>query len=471
MAFRRRTFVSGMTGLTAGLGAGAPAVAGPEQPDAAPARPIPERQLPIAGLISNPSSLRSVYPISPYEARGARYLPGSNVLRLATGETHFVPVGSPWDAYRPAGDADAGRAAEADRAWLASGEVPGESDGERALAERALLDMRSLTRPGGAHVVAWYTYWQFAWPRDNSWVAAAFAATGHPAEARDMLRFLARAQRRDGTWEARYHPIDARPVADGRRWQLDGCGWVPWATWFWYACGRRPPRDELRELWPMVERAADYVARSLDRDGLPPASPDYWETSEEYVTIGTIAPLRTGMRSAAALARVLGLRGRARWYARTAERLDAAIRRHFAPRGYPRSLEPGSGADSAVTFLAPPFAPAEPEVLDAVRATAAKLVLPNGGVLPGEDWPGDATAAWTAETCWFALALAAARDHRGAGPWLRWVARHRTELGAIPEKVDADGQPGSVAPFSWTAATVLLTLASRRRGLPVPPAG
>lgn len=463
MAFDRRTFLGAAGGLTAGLGVG---TAGPA--DAAPAA-IPERQLPIAGLVSNPSSLRSVYPVSPYEARGAAYLPGSNVLRLATGELHFVPPGSPWDAYGPADDADAMRAAEADRAWLASGIVPATTRAEQELAERALLDLRSLTRPGGAQVPAWYTYWQFVWPRDGSWAVAAFAATRHFTEARAVLGFLARAQHVDGTWEARYHPIDATPVADGRRWQLDGCGWVPWAVWFWYVSRGDEPRDELAALWPMVDRAAGYVAASLDADGLPPVSPDYWETNEQYVTIGTVAPLRTGLRSAAALASAMGEQDKQARYARAAGRLDDAIGTYFAPRGYPRSTASGSGADVAVTFLAPPFAPADPDVLAAVRATAEKLVQPTGGMLPGEDWPGDPGQAWTAETCWFALALAASGHDREGERWLRWVADHRTELGAIPEKVDASGLPSSVAPFSWTAAGVLLSLTAKHGHLPVPP--
>lgn len=462
MALGRRKFL-GAAGLGAGLGLGTG-----NRADAAP-QPIPARQLPITGLISNPSSLRSVYPISPYEARGAAYLPGSNVLRLATGEVHFVPVGSPWDAYRAGPDADAMRAADADRAWLAAGDVPGSGKAERELAERALLDMRSLTRPGGAQVPAWYTFWQFVWPRDGSWAIAAFAATGHGAEAFAVLSFLAKAQHADGTWDARYHPIDASPVADGRRWQLDGCGWVPWATWFWYVSQPGEPQDQLTALWPMVDRAAGYVAGSLDADGLPPVSPDYWETTEEYVTIGTVAPLRTGLRSAAALASILGKDAEHARYARAADLLDGAIRRYFAPAGYPRSTKPGSGADVAVTFLAPPFGPADPGVLAAVQTTAGKLVLPTGGVLPGEDWPGDPDQAWTAETCWFALALAASGHIKDSDPWLQWVADHRTELGAIPEKVDAAGLPNSVAPFSWTAAAVLLTLTARGGRLLAPP--
>jgi glucoamylase len=428
--------------------------------------------LPVAGLTGNQTSLRSVRPISPYEAEGAHYWQGSNVLQVADGRVHFTPVNSPWDVYRPADDPEAQEAAQADRAWLASGTVPGASEAERELATRALLDMRLLTRPGGANAAAWYTVWDFCWPRDASWVIAAFAATGHHAEALSVLKFLQKAQKNDGTWEARYHLIDATPVADGRRWQLDGNGWVPWATWFWYTSHPDPSdagREELQAVWPMVRDAADYAASSLDEHGLPPASPDYWEISTDQPNIGTAAPLLAGLRSAADLARAMGEDPSASRWAKASVDLAEAIQTHFAPHGYPRTLGPASGADAAVTFNAPPFAPYDESVDAAVRSAEGKLVLPNGGVLPGENWPGNRSEAWTPETGFFALAAAASGERDRADRWIGWIADHRTEIGAIPEKVNAEGRPVSVAPLGWTDAIVLLALAGRDGSLPVPP--
>lgn len=427
---------------------------------------------PMAGLIGNPVSLRSTYAISPYEARGASYVDGSTVLRLADGTLHFVPVGSPWDVYRAPGDPDVAKAVAADRAWLAGGTVPGASAAHRDMATRALLDLYCLTRPGGATVAAWYPYWNFVWPRDASWVVAAYAATGHHTDAAAILGFLAKAQHPDGTWDARYHAIDGAAVADGRQWQLDGNGWAPWAVWF--ALASRPAGDpgaekDFQAWWPMVTAAADHAAASIGADGLPPAGPDYWEARTDQITIGTVAPLRAGLRAAADLAERAGDDARRTLYAGAAGRLDAAIARVFAPRGYPRSTDPGSGADSAVTFLAPPFAPATSDLRAAVAASAAKLRIANGGVLPGQDWPSDPTLAWTPETAFFALAQTGLGDQKAADGWLRWLGGHRTELGALPEKVDSDGHPASVAPLGWTGAIVLLTLAARQHALPIPP--
>jgi glucoamylase len=429
-----------------------------------------DQALPIAGLIGNETSFRAVYTIAPYEAEGAHYWPNSRVLQLADGRVHFVPPGSPWDTYAPADDRRANAAADADRAWLASGSVPGATDAEREMAARALLDMRTLTRPNGAAVVAWYDFWQFVWPRDGSWISAAFAATGHPKEAYAILRFLQQAQRPDGTWEARYHPIDATPVKDGRQWQLDSNGWVPWATYFWWASVPHDDttRAQLDQVWPMVRAAADYAAQSLDRRGLPPASPDYWEIATDKPNLGTAAPLLAGLRGATELARAVGDTGRAARWAKAADRLQEAIDAYFAPN-YTRTIDPDSGADSAVTFLAPPFAAYNPAVDAAIQRIGETLTIDNGGVIPGEAWPGNPNESWTAETTWFALAAAGAGRSADVDRVLSWVADHRTVLGALPEKVDAENRPASVAPFAWTDAVVLLTLAADAGTLPPPP--
>ncbi|NUU19923.1 MAG: hypothetical protein HOV68_00165 [Streptomycetaceae bacterium] len=106
----------------------------------------------------------------------------------------------------------------------------------------------------------------------------------------------------------------------------------------------------------------------------------------------------------------------------------------------------------------------------AVRQSAHDLTLPNGGILPGKAWRGDPTAAWTPETAGFALYEAATGDHAAATTHLTWLAAHRTAAGSLPEKVNADGLPASVAPLAWTAATVLLALTAQQTPLPTPPA-
>lgn len=358
------------------------------------------------------------------------------------------------------------------QAWVAEGTVPGSTPAERELARSALLHIRQLMTPNGGVVAARHTKWEYVWPRDGSWVVAALSVTGHHADAERVLSFFARAQRPDGTWDARYHAADASPVRDGRRWQLDANGWVPWATWFWRAT---QPRDDARadrtlvRLWPMVRAAADYAAESLDSCGLPPPSSDYWEQRRSALTLGTAAPLLAGLRAAADIAKDVGDPARAARYAAAAERLDRAIEAYFGPYGYPRAPTPVSGMDAAVTFLAPPFLPYDPEVYAQVRATAQDLTGPAGGIVPGQDWEGEPGLSWTPETAFFALAAAASGNAAGARHWLSWLADHRTEHGALSEKVSASGRPVGVAPLAWSEAGVVLAVAALEHPLPTPP--
>jgi GH15 family glucan-1,4-alpha-glucosidase len=350
--------------------------------------------------------------------------------------------------------------------------VPGRTEAQRAAAARALLDLRLLLRPDGALLAAQTPYWAYVWPRDASFAAAAFAVTSRRGEAVRVLEFLGRTQRRDGTWAARARP-DGTPVNDGRRAQLDATGWVPWAAWLASDGGR--DRGAARRLWPTVRAAAEKAARSLRRDGLPPAGPDYWERPERLPTLGTAAALRAGLGSAGDLAASLGEPSPAARYRSAAARLGAAISRTFwGPAGFHRyptrlagAAPRGDGPDASVTWLGPPFAPSSPIVREGVERAAAQLAPGGGGAVPGTPWRGGDW--WTPATASFALAEMASGDRRDAEARLDWLLAHRTALVGFPERVRrADGTPRSVAPLAWTDALVLLTLASGDRPLPIP---
>ncbi len=423
------------------------------------------------GLIGNGGWPFSRAAVVPEEAEGAAYLPGSSVLGLPGGRARLIPFGLDDPVTVRRDDPRVAEAVRADQEWLADGSVPGGTPAERDAASRALLDLRMLTLPNGASTASWYAGWNYMWPRDGAFTAAAFAVTGHGEDARRVLYFLARAQDGGGLWAARYRP-DGTAVADGRQVQLDSLGWVLWATWFLHQTD--PRAANLDTLWPMVRRAAGRAAGSLRSDGLPPPSPDYWErgTSREQAphaaTLGVCAPLLAGLRAATALAAARGATAEAQRWRRASERLEQGIGRRFAPYGYPRSPVSGGQVDSSVTFLAPPFAPPSPDVLAAVTRTGARLRLPTGGVVPGEGY--GARVAWTPETGLFALAAAASGDLAGAKGWLDWLIADRSTLGSFPEKVDAHGAQAGVAPLGWTSALVVLALTANQTILPAPPA-
>jgi len=432
-------------------------------------RPPGQPRLTVAGVAQDPCQQQRALPVP--AGLSGRFYPDSSILRTAGGS--YVAPGRSAPSTRDQSVCVA-VAEQAGRAWLRAGTIPGDTAAWRSMATRALLDLRLAVRPNGAVVASWRSGWDYAWPRDSSWVAAALAQTGHPAMAYRILRFLQRMQPGNGIWAARYHPDGSGPVLDGRPTQLDADGWVPWAVWSWAASQPLTPggraHHELAQLWPMVVRAADAAAGSLTQNDLPGPAMDYWETSDQ-VTLGTAAPLLAGLRAAAALS--TGMGGAAasdgRRWAAAAARLAGAITAAFGRTGYQRVPLAGSGADAAVTFLGPPFAEPGPRVLRAARSAQQALTVPNGGLRPGAAWSGTADVAWTPETAFFALFDASTGQHGQAAALLDWLAAHRTKLGSLPEQVNSAGQPACTAPLSWTDAVTLLALLAETGHLPTVP--
>lgn len=355
------------------------------------------------------------------------------------------------------------------RRWLASGLVPGpEEYGD--MARQALLDLDTLLLDDGALLAAPNGAWRYTWPRDASFAAVALARTGHTEDAAQILLHLAGLQSPDGTFQARYLPDGSGLPPDDRGIQLDGDGWFLWAAAEWLRHADGDPSSVLAELRPALIRALDAIEHVTDPEtGSPAVSPDYWEVRETRVTLGSISALLLGARAIQDFAGDMprGIAGL--WAADLARRgavlevkLAQAVERDFAAHGYPRHAG-GALLDAGVAFLMPPFAPADPGVVEAWERAAVGMGRPAGGLAPGEGWSADGIS-WTPQTALFALTAAAAGDRERATGWLTWLDEHRTDAGSLPEKVLWDGRPAAVAPLSWTSALVLLTLVELDEG-------
>lgn len=348
--------------------------------------------------------------------------------------------------------------ADEQRAWLAAGEVPGAGGPYADMVADALLDLHTLLLDDGAAVAGWSDRWRYVWPRDASFVAVALARTGHGDDAREVLGFLAEVQADDGSFEARYLP-DGSGVPDDRAPQTDGTGWALWAAAEVVAAADPADRPAVAEgLRPLVERAAAHAVDLTAGDGLPPASPDYWEVAEDELTLGTVAPLLAGLEAAPGLLDLLGDPGAADDAREAAARTRAAVEQEFGDdTAYGRYAD-GSLPDAASAFVLPPFQPEPlPGALDAWADSATAMARPAGGLAPGAGWKQDGIS-WTPQTSLYALVAAESGRADEARARLDWLDAHRTALGALPEKVLADGSPAAVAPLAWTAACVVLAV-------------
>lgn len=364
----------------------------------------------------------------------------------------------------PSTTADDDLAAE-QRAWLAAGTVPG-ADGPYAdMVTDALLDLRTLLLDDGATVAAWTDRWRYVWPRDAASVAVALARTGHVDDALDVLGFLDRVQGADGSFEARYLP-DGSGVPDDRAAQTDGTGWALWAAA--QVLDATAPADRgaaAERVRGLVERSTARAVSLTAGDGLPPASPDYWEVAEDELTLGTVAPLLAGLEAAPDLLTLLGEQDAAAEARQAADRTRAAVEAAFgAEPAYGRyASATGALPDAAVAFTLPPFQPTPlTGALAAWEASADAMARPAGGLAPGAGWKQDGVS-WTPQTSLYALAAAANDRPDEARSLLDWLDTHRTALGALPEKVLADGSPAAVAPLAWTAANVVLAVDALER--------
>lgn len=415
-----------------------------------------------------------VYATIPLYLEGLTTMPGGRRVPLAVGTdatflagTHVVDpaastlarvVAGPTTGERGATVRAAASVASKQRAWLADGTVPGVGGPYEDMARAALLDLHALQLPDGAAVAAWSEKWRYVWPRDASFVAVALARTGHVDDALEILDFLDRVQSPDGSFQARYLPDGSGPP-DDRGVQTDGTGWALWASGLVLAevDDADERADAAERLLPLVQRSARHAIALVARDGLPPASPDYWEVPEDALTLGTVAPLVAGLQQAAVVLDLAGDHALAQSAFDASIRSKVAVIRAFGATGFARYAS-GGHADAASAFLMPPFlTTAVPGVEDSWRASASTMARPANGLAPGAGWRDDGVS-WTPQTSLYAWVAAENGDAELADGWLAFLDSHRTPSGSLPEKVLADGSPAAVAPLGWSAACVLLAL-------------
>jgi len=391
--------------------------------------------------------------VIPLDAVAVAVGPGGQVIKVAA-VNELVP-----GSRVLAGTPESSELASEQADWLASGTVPQVSGLGSDMVAVALLDLHVLSRPYGVPVAGWSDPWRYVWPRDSAVVAAAFARTGHHADAERILNFLQQVQPESGLFQARYLP-DGSGVPDDRGVELDGVGWALWATEqvaAELAEAQRPAFVQRHRL--LLDRSTEAALNSIDNaSSLPAPSADYWEVKEKRLTLATAAMVCAGLQSSAELYRVIGDDHQARAAAAGVTRLRAAINNNFGRDGYPRHLGGRSdSADLGIDFLLPPMTSiVDQTVVGAWDQAPLLMARPGGGLAPGGSWRRDGIS-WTNVTASRAMTAAFIGHHDEAVARLRWLDQHRTAAGSLPEKVLPNGQPASVSPLAWTAAAVVIT--------------
>ncbi|WP_152346669.1 hypothetical protein [Brevibacterium sp. CFH 10365] len=338
----------------------------------------------------------------------------------------------------------------------------------RELGVAALLDLWVLSDELPAAVAGWVGAWRYIWPRDAAFVSVALARVGMQEMAWRHLRHLQAVQAVDGSFAARVDPGTGM-APDDRESQFDSLGLVLWAISEVTAdSGTAAAPFVLGELDDLLRRTSrrlfDLTAHGRS---LPPVGPDYWEVGESQVTLGLAGPTLVGMNSLAVLTKADGqlwsrLGGGAETVRRAVEDYRDTFARTFGANGMQRYPTSG-GSDSSIAYL--PAAGLVPDATEGIYALESdilagvwdRLEQPAGGIKPGHGWIID-RSSWTPSTSLMGLGFARLGRREKAESILDWLSRHRTGAGSLPEKISDDGTPASVAPLSWTAANVIITL-------------
>jgi glucoamylase len=363
---------------------------------------------------------------------------------------------------------------------------------------------------GGYHLV---------WPRDMVEAAGGLLAAGAHAEAREALGYLAATQSEDGHWPQNMW-AEGIPYWSGV--QMDETALPILLVDLARREGALGKGDRADGFWPMVRRAASFIARN------GPATPqDRWEEDAGYTPF-TLAAEIAALLAAADLAEEAGEPGAASYLRETADCWNSQVERWLyvadtelsrglgihgyyvrvtppdraAGRGWVpiRNRPPGEARMPAESVLCTDAlalvrfglrAADDPRIVDTVRAIDASLRAetpagpcwhrytgdgygehPDGspfdGTGVGRLWP-----LLTGERAHYALALG---DERQARQLLRTLEGLAGEGGLLPEQTwDAPdiperellfGRPaGSAMPLVWAHAEhlkLLRSLADRR---------
>lgn len=221
-------------------------------------------------------------------------------------------------------------------------------------------------RESGAMVASIATQppYSLDWPRDGSYMNEALLAAGFPELVRNHNRFYAEMQSRpghkiprvpEGNWASNYY-ADGVPAMPYIWWELDETAFGVWTLFRYYETTR--DLAYLREVYPAIQRAADFLAHFRDpATGLPRPANETDVPFKAQSIRGALCAFM-GLDYAAKAAAALGDdSSRRRWQDRQAELrrvildqfYDPSCRRFVTfPKQKANCAGPGAGYDQAM---------------------------------------------------------------------------------------------------------------------------
>jgi GH15 family glucan-1,4-alpha-glucosidase len=245
------------------------------------------------------------------------------------------------DAARAStGDAWLAKSAAAWNAWLANGNqgrrTHFDDDALNQMVDRALILMKNVQNPVLGTLAATtnpFAYSYKNWVRDASVAAMALDASGHFAEGEQYWRWMSGSQSSDGTWKTTYNAWDGSYVPFVEP-EYDSVGAFLFGVYQHYML--TADAGFLRDLWPSVKRAADWIIGNIQSNGFGQADYSIWEEGDNLEHNGyTQGWFVAGLYATQAMCERLGETALTEWYAGGAASIMTAVQRscEWSPPG------------------------------------------------------------------------------------------------------------------------------------------
>lgn len=327
--------------------------------------------------------------------------------------------------------------------------------------------------------------YSYVWPRDSAYIALALDRAGDSNISKRFFEFCRDVIEEDGYFMHKYLPDKSL-----------GSSWHPWIH---NGVAQLPIQEDetalvvvaLREHYhfsrdlefleevfnPLVERAAEFMLRYRDQDGLPQPSYDLWERKRGSSTF-TSAAVYGALTAAAELSHILGKDSHEERYRKGAEEVKQAILAKLwdEKAGVFKNMVHMNGAedvedhtiDISSVYGAFSFGILDIDDPKLARAFDGTIRALSHGIIAGgiarferDDYyqidPATPGNPWVITTLWYAEYLTARAKTREelarVCDIFTWVVKHAAPSGVLSEQLHPHtGEQVGATPLTWTHA-------------------